>query len=342
MTAKKPHQVTIVDVARESGVSHATVSRVLNKSGYIKDSTRDRVLAAVEKLGYVVNQQARSLAGGNSRLIGLVIADFLGSYMGDIARAIEAELLANDYDIAIFPTRADPKRERDQIERNMTGLVDGLIVTLVSPPEEYLDMLSQRGVPYVLIGSERANSTQTIVGYTNWQGGYDATQHLIELGHRRIAFLCGPKGRVTAEARYQAYCDALRDAAIGYDTSLVVRANFSQDQAYAVTKPLLELADPPTALFAANDRSAIGAINAAKDIGLSVPEDFSIVGFDGVREASIVSPALTTVQVPMQQLGRQSVNMLIALMDNPDTPARTVTLGTQLIIRDSTAPPRDF
>ncbi len=339
LSAKPISNVTIVDVAREAGVSHATVSRVLNASGYAKASTRDAVLQAVEKLGYVANQSARGLAGASSKLIGLLLPDFSGSYVGLLAEQVDEELYKAGYDLAVFPHHSRTAREKALIERTTTGLLDGLIIMVMETPDSYLELLTRRTVPFVLIGSEQASAGQPVVSQTNFQGAYDATNHLIQLGHRRIAFLRGPGGRASSLDREAGYRSALLDAEIAFDPALVTNGEYLRQGGYESAQRLLDLPRPPTAIFAGNDISAIGAMEAARARGLAVPADLSLIGFDDVNEASVVLPRLTTVRAPMRQMAREAVRMLLKRLEDPQADVRSVTLATQLIVRESTAEP---
>lgn len=341
MKSKKPGKVTIVDVAKEAQVSHATVSRVLNNIGYIKETTRERVLAAVDKLGYIRNPQARSLTGAPTRLVGLLIADFRGSYIAELADHITRELHNADYDIAIFPTSSAEERERSLIERTTTGFLDGLLIMMLGVPETYISLLDRHGLAYTLIGSEPTEGLGPLVGQTNWQGAYDAVHHLTELGHRKIAILSGPEGRGSAIDRLAGFRAAMGNAGIELRVDYIRVADYQTPDGYRETKLLLDLDDPPTAIFAANDNSAIGAMDAIHNSGLTIPGDISVVGFDDVIEASFVTPRLTTVHAPLDVMGREAVRVLLEQLDNPDTitPARSVTVATRLVIRESTASP---
>ncbi len=312
---------------------------MLNDSGYTKASTRVAVLAAVEKLGYVANQSARRLAGASSRLVGLLLPDVSGSYVGELAELVDEELHKANYDVAIFPHHSMAGREQSLIERTTTGFLDGLIIMVMAPPEAYIDLLGPRGVPFVLLGSEQAGAGQPVVSQTNYQGAYDATTHLIELGHRRIAFLRGPDGRASSLDRLAGYQSALADADIAFDERLVGPGDYVQRAGYEASLRLLAETQPPSAIFAGNDLSAIGALEAARSRGLNVPNDLSVVGFDDVPEASAMDPRLTTVNIPLKMMAREAVRMLLRRLANPQAQVRSVTLATRLVIRESTAPP---
>ena len=339
MCAKRTAKVTIVDVAREAGVSHATVSRVLNNTGYIKESTRQQVMEAVDRLGYVANQSARSLAGAPAKLVGLLLPGFLGNYIGTLAEQVDSELYKAGYDTAIFPHHNLATREKALIERTTTGLLDGLIIMVMSMPRTYIELLEKRDIDYVLIGSEGSGAGQPVVSPTNFQGAYDATSHLLDLGHRRIGFLRGPDGRASSLDRLAGYRAALLDREIDFDEALIGAGSYDRDISHSAAMGLLNLEEPPTAIFAGNDASAIGVMDAARERGLRIPADLSVVGFDDTAEARVVTPQLTTVHAPIPLMAREAVRMLLERMNNPDARIRSVSLATHLVIRESTARP---
>ncbi len=335
---RRIHKITIVDVAKAAGVSHATVSRVLNNQGYIGEQTRQKVMAEVERLGYIANAPARSLAGANSYLLGMMISEFYGNYVGELSRSVDLELSKSGYNLAIFPTHGDLEKETWYVNRIVNGLVDGLIIMLPQNLLQYLPILKAQQIPYVLLDSERADPDSAIISTTNWQGAYDATRYLISLGHRRIAHILGLETRLSSTERLEGYHAALRDADISIDPDLVQPGFFRTDKGYDATRQLLALANPPTAIFASNDASALGAMKAAEELGIRVPTDLSVVGFDGQEKAEIAN--LTTVHVPIGLVGRLAARALIDRLKNPDAVPQRVTVATSLVVRKSCAPPR--
>ncbi|HLY26485.1 MAG TPA: LacI family DNA-binding transcriptional regulator [Aggregatilineales bacterium] len=332
------HKITIVDVARAAGVSHATVSRVLNNQGYIGEQTRLRVMAEVERLGYIANATARSLAGANSYLLGMMIPEFYGNYVGELSQSVDLELSNSGYNLAIFPTHGHPEKETWYINRIINGLVDGLIIMLPQSLNQYLPILKAQQIPYVLLDSERADPDSAVISTTNWQGAYDATRYLIGLGHRRIGHILGLETRLSSAERLEGYQAALHESDIAFDPLLVEPGFFRLDMGYEAARQLLALPNPPTAIFAANDASAFGAIKAAEALGINVPADLSVVGFDGQEKAELAN--LTTVHAPIALVGQLAARALIDRVKNPDgVPARE-TVATSLVIRKSCAPPR--
>jgi LacI family transcriptional regulator len=336
-----PKKVTIIDVAREAQVSHATVSRVLNNTESVRLDKRERVMQAVMRLGYVANQQARSLAGGRSQVVGLLVHDLGTSYIGEIIRGIEAELSAASYDLMLYTTHRRKTKEATYVATLTRGMADGLLLVLPRNPEAYLESLRQRRFPYVLVDHQGIDDTGPAVGATNWQGAYDATRHLIEQGHQRIGFVTGTLDRGCARDRLAGYQAALVEQGLTPDPHLIQEGDFFQPRGYASAQALLALPQPPTAIFASNDVSAFGVMEAVRDLGRRIPDDISIVGFDDIPQAAQVNPPLTTVHQPLEQMGRTAARMLLEIMDDPAHPAQRLQLATELVVRRSTRSVKD-
>ena len=308
---KKRHRVTIKDVARASGVSCATVSRVLSEYEFVRETTRNRVMEAVERLGYVANLQARSLVSGRSQIIGLLVPNLDNGYVGTITQGIDAELARTNYDVLLYTSHRHPGKESFYVSTIANGLTEGLLLVAPLVPTTYLDALRERNFPYVLIDQADATENSSAVEATNWQGAYEATCYLSQLGHTRIAFITGALAVRSAVDRLRGYKAALVDCDIPNREELVIEGNYQQQTGYKITKSLLQSADPlPTAIFASNDQSALGAMDAARECGLHIPDDISIIGFDDIPQVSLVYPKLTTVRQPLEQMGQVAVKML--------------------------------
>ena len=333
---KKNGRITIRDVARASGVSYATVSRVLSGYEFVKETTRSRVMEAVEELGYVASLPARSLAGGRSRIIGLLVPNLDNGYVGTITQGIDRELARANYDLMLYTSHRHPSKESFYVSAIANGLTDGLLLVAPLVPTNYLDALREQNFPYVLIDQADATENSCVVEATNWQGAYEATRYLSQLGHTRIAFLTGSLAVRSAADRLQAYKSALADCGIPVREELIIQGDYQQQTAYESTRSLLQHANPrPTAIFASNDLSAFGAMDAARECGLNIPEDISIIGFDDVPQASFVYPKLTTVRQPLELMGQVAVKMLLERIQSPIRSPQRVALATQLVIRDS-------
>lgn len=337
-----PSNITIVDVAREAGVSYSTVSRVVNNFKYVKPETRDKVEAAMDKLGYVANLKARSLAGGRSQVIGLLIYELDTSYHVEIVRGIDAEITNSEYDLMLSTTHKRKRKESTYVTQLTQGMVDGLLFILPRNLEAYTGDLDRKQFPYVLIdhpGMDDVNCNTITV--TNWQGAYDATQYLIDLGHRRIGFITGFIEVASAQDRLAGYQTAVRDNGLFIDPELICKGDFLEESGYEAAKKFLSIEKPPTAIFASSDVSAFGAMRAIDEAGLRVPEDISIIGFDDVPESSYIRPRLTTVRQPLREMGELATRMLVARVEDPTIPSEHVELPTTLMVRDTCQSPKD-
>lgn len=337
---KKPGVATIYDVARESGVSYTTVSRALSGYEFVKPSTREKVLRAAAKLGYVPNQQARSLAGGHSNMIGVLVPALSNGYVSEIVQGIDEQLARSDYNIILYTTHRHQGKESTYVATMMNGGAEGLllVVPLISQP--YLDALLQQDFPYVLIDQIDETQQSPSVTATNRQGAYSAIQYLIELGHQRIGFIAGLPGLNSAAERLAGYEAALADHNIPLRREYIAAGDFLEQAGYVAAQELLSLPEPPTAIFAANDMSAFGAVEAIRQHGWRIPDDISLIGFDDIPQASLVYPKLTTVRQPLVEMGREAVTMLLHRIEYPAQEIHPITLPTQLVIRDSCGPCR--
>ncbi|MFO7166717.1 MAG: LacI family DNA-binding transcriptional regulator [Chloroflexota bacterium] len=331
--------VTIVDVAREAGVSYATVSRVLNNKAHVRPEKREAVLRAMTRLGYVVNQQARSLAGGRSYVVGLLVHGLGNSYMGAIVRGIDEALDAAQYDLMLYTTHRRKAKEAAYVAAITRGLTDGLLLVLPRDPASYLALLQQQRFPYVLIDHQGLGDYHHSVGAANYQGAYAATRYLIELGHRRIGFITGALELGCAVDRLAGYRAALAEFGLPDDPALVQEGDFFQPQGFTAANALLNLPEPPTAIFASNDEMAFGVLEAARMRGLRLPEDLSVIGFDDIPQTAHVHPALTTVRQPLEQMGRVAAETLLKLISDPQFVVERIVLPTELVIRESCCAP---
>ncbi|NPV87814.1 MAG: LacI family DNA-binding transcriptional regulator [Anaerolineae bacterium] len=338
---KSAAKITILDVANASGVSFGTVSRVINNDIHVKPETRQRVLDAMRRLGFVANRQAQSLAGGKTNLIGLLVPDLGTGYIGEIIRGIDAELGLMGLDLITYTTHRTASKEANYVANLARGMVDGLLLVLPRHPADYIETLTQRGFPFVLIDHQGTGENCPAVGATNWQGAYTATEYLIKLGHQRIGFITGWMDLGCAQDRLKGYRSALRTYHIPEAPDLVYEGTFSQPDGYAGASALLDLPNPPTAIFASNDVMAMGVMDAVRNRGLRIPDDISVVGFDNIAQSAMVYPPLTTVQQPLEQMGRVATQMLLGILKDPEKEAGRIELPTELIVRGSTAPPKD-
>jgi LacI family transcriptional regulator len=332
-------RVTIREIAEEAGVSIATVSRVLNDREDVSPETRELVGRVIRDHGYTANRNARGLSAGRSGLIGVLVPLLYPAYFSGILAGTAQALAEHDMHIVLSPTGGEHDREVSVVDR-LHGLTDGALIILPNESSEELAGLLDRGFRFVVIDPlmplhERIPS----VSAAHTSGTDQAMQHLLELGHRRIAHIPGPAGWVATEDRRRGYRAALATAGIPLDPELEVEAIPEIFPGRDAALSLLDLPDRPTAIFAFNDNIAIGAMQAARARGLRVPEDLSIVGFDDVEHATIVTPALTTVRQPLAEMGRTAVSLLSRLLERQRFETLHVELATRLVVRDSTAPP---
>jgi LacI family transcriptional regulator len=329
----KGSRVTLADVAAIAKVDRAVVSRVVNRDPTlnIRPETRERVLAAIEELGYRPNVAARSLRTARAHMFGLFIPDFANPVYAEIIKGAEAE--AADQGYVLVTGSATGAGLGGYMDRLGQGRIDGLL--LAGAGEEA--GLDRAGIPWIML-NHRSRGVRRYVILDDERAAALAVEHLVRLGHRRIAHLAGPSGADTATRRSTGYSAAMREA--GLPEGPIVTADYTPAGGAAAMARLLAAGDPPTAVFVANVASAIGAMQAVRSAGLEIPRQVSIVAVHDLDLASYLFPALTTVRMPLAELGRRGVTLLGSL--KPDDPVAEVLDGPiELIQRRSTAPPPD-
>ena len=332
---------TIHDIAAEAGVSVATVSRVLNARDHVAPETRERITRIVRERGYVVNRSARNLQDGRTGLVGLLVPLVHPHYFSTIVAGASEALFEQDQRAVLSATEHKHDREVTLLDRLMHGMADGALVVLPEETSDELERLLDTNYRFVVIDPRLPLDARIpAVSAAHSSGAGEAVRHLLGLGHRRIAAITGPRDWVATEERRRGYHAALASYGILPDPRLEIEADFEIPGGARAATRLLETAEPPTAIFAFNDNLAIGAIQAARAHGLRVPEDLSVVGFDDSEHASLITPTLTTVRQPLAEMGRTAVNLLRRLLDGQRVETLHVELGTRLVVRDSTAPPR--
>lgn len=329
--------VTIKDIARLAKVSTTTVSRVINhKSEGVSEDTRKKILDLVKELNYQPNALARGLVTKKTKTIGLIIPDISNPFFPDIARGVEDSANRQGYNVFLCNTDDNLDKESEYINALKEKYVDGIIFTLASIPkyEHILDLIKS-GIPVVMM--DRLIESKDIKGVflDNFQGGYIATKHLIELGHTKIACITGPLQTKTAIERYEGYQKALMDAKIELDKSLIIESDYKMDGGIKAAEQLLKKKQM-TGLFACNDLMAYGAYKAIKACGYKIPEDVSIVGFDDIQISQMLETQLTTIKQPTYDMGVSAAKMLISLIEEKRIRKKIVRFEPQLIIRQST------
>lgn len=329
---------TILDVAAAAGVSVTTVSRVLNGKGDVAPATEARVRAVIDELGYESSLAARSLRSHHKHVIGLIVPDMDHSYGVATVKAAGHAINDTDFDLIAMTTGTRDLAERGRWQQQQVARLNGTVtdgVVVVVPGVAHF----RTGYPLVTVDPYRGAEPGPSVSADNYGGARAAMRYLIGLGHRRIGHVCGYDFLESAALRTQGYRDGLAEAGIAADGALVLPGEFARAGGAAALERFLSLAEPPTAIFAANDDSALGVAAAARARGLSVPGDLSVVGFDDVPEAAMMHPALTTVDQDITAAIKTAFLMLIDLIDGKPLPQQRVIIPTNLIIRESCAPP---
>jgi LacI family transcriptional regulator len=335
-----PARATIREVAEAAGVSIATVSRVLNGRGDVAPETREAVSRVIREHGYTANRSARSLSAGRTGLVGVLVPLVYPVYFSSILSGAAEALHEHDLRLLLSPTDFEHEREVTLLDRLMHGLTDGALIVLPRESSEELAQLLDEGYRFVVVDPlEPLDERIPSVSAAHTSGADQAMKHLLGLGHRRIAAITGPNGWVATEDRRRGYHAALAAAGILPDPALELEADFEIAGGRKAADTLLDLDEPPTAIFAFNDNLAIGAIQAARSRDLRVPYDLSVVGFDDVEHATIVTPTLTTVRQPLAEMGRTAVSLLMRLLEGQRFETLRVELATRLVVRESTAPP---
>jgi DNA-binding LacI/PurR family transcriptional regulator len=329
---------TIYDVARLAGVSTATVSRALNGTGQIAPATLATINAAVERLGYHPNTAARSLVTRSSQTIALLLPDIANQFYAALVSAIQERLLATGHTMLLCTTEGDPSREYQYLGLLRAKQVDGVLVDGLLLPPDQIAQFVRDGLPIVCLDRDVDSTSVPLVQVDNRRGARRATEHLLELGHRRIGHITGSPELRISDQRVEGYRDGLAWAGIELDPALLEEGRFSEEGGFAAMGALLDRSDL-TAVFAANDLSAIGAMAAAAERGLRVPDDVSVVGFDDLRLSRYTTPPLTTVRQPAAEIAERATQLLLDLAAGVAVEQRLHVLPPELIVRGSTARP---
>jgi len=344
----KKKQATLSDIAASVGVAPMTVSRVLNQTGYVSDETRDKVLSVVKTMNYRRNGLARNLKRQRTDTIGLVLGDISNPYSTELARAVRQAATARGYNLFICISEHSAEEDIAAFEALTSHSVDGIIVATRANDsgDDYLKSIVENNVPVVTIGRDFYHEQIDGISADNLHGGFEATQHLIDLGHRRVGFIGATLDNGAKLKRLQGYVDALEKHGIEIDERLVtgrrevstgVPGYSTEKIGYEGMKRLLSLPNRPTAVFARNDFTAIGAMTAIKESGLRIPNDVAIIGFDDIPLAVHMSPSLSTVRQPMRLQGQIAAELLLRRIEDGEAFLREEKiLNCELIIREST------
>jgi len=326
---------TIEDVAQRAQVSAATVSHVINGTRFVREETRARVVAAMEALGYRPNALARSLRRNTTHTLGVIVPDNSSHFFAEMAHSIEEESWRREYSVMLCNSQGDAEKEAAYIEVLLQRHVDGVILVAAGESHEHLHRLVARRIPVVAIGYAIPELDIDAVLVGNCQGGLLATQHLLALGHRRVACIAGPAGAIPSIDRVAGYRQALSEWQVAAHEPWVVAGDFSFESGYQAAQRLLALPERPTAIFACNDSMAIGAMLAISEAGLRIPDDLSVVGFDNISIAAYTNPRLTTVEQPHRQMAAVAAALLVERMADWGRPVQRVLVDTSLVVRSS-------
>jgi LacI family transcriptional regulator len=331
---------TIKDVAKRAGVAPITASRVINDSGYVRESTRQRVEDAIEALGYVPNRIARSLRSKRTHTLALVLSDIANPFWTTVARGVEDVANGEGFSVILCNTDESPKKEDSYVRVLLQKQVDGFILVPAHSDAHSATLIMKQSVPLVVLGRTVPLPVDTVRSDSE-RGAYDLTRYLLELGHRRIAMLSGPREVSTATDRVIGYCRALLEAGIPQDEHIIVHEKFTREGGHAMAQRVLALTPYPTALFAGNNFIAIGAFRALREAGLVVPDDVSLVSFDDLPPNFSLEPFLTVVAQRAYDMGQTATQLLLRRLaegccDQPEE----ILLPTDLIVRRSSGKAR--
>lgn len=331
--------VTIHDVAREAGVSHTTVSRVLNNKGEISAETRTRVRAVAERLNYVPSSVARALVSGTTKTLGLIITNSASPVYSAAVRTIEGAANAAGFGLLLCNSAGSQERALRCLAMLQSKQVDGLVLAPVQSDRRDVAVLQRSGIPFVLLLRHFSDLPTDYVIMDNVEGGYLTTRHLLQMGHRRVAHIAGPVLISSAQGRLAGYRKALAEAGLPYAEDLVRHASFTMDGGYQAALDLLTRASRPTAVFAATDMQAVGVLKAARELHIRVPEDIALAGGDDIDLAEFLEPPLTSFCQPSEEIGQEVVNILLSRINGDRDGFKQVVLKPRLIVRKSSGQP---
>ena len=329
--------MNLEQIAKLSGVSRSTVSRVINNDPNVSVVTREKVMQVVKRVNYTPNAAARGLAAGRTHVVGLVIpmgvaALFTDPYFPILIQGVSSACNAREYSVMLW--LAEPEYERRMIRQIMySGLVDGVIVSSMLLNDSLVQALSDGDLPFMLVGRHPTDTHASYVDADNIGGAREAVTHLLRLGRARVATITGPQNMIAGADRLAGYLAALRDRGVISDPGLIVEGDFTEAGGYRAMQQLLSRR--LDAVFAASDIMAIGALRALREAGLRVPEDVAVVGFDDLPQSARTEPPLTSVRQPIYRLGATAVDSLLDLFEYPDSSPRRIVLPTELVVRAS-------
>ncbi len=331
---------TMKQVAERAGVSTSTVSHVINNTRVVSDDVRERVLAVIAEMRYIPSAVARSLKNDRTHTIGMMVPNNSNPYFAELIQGIEDAAFKVGYNVILCNAYDDPKKQAAYLRLLIEKRIDGLILVASGADEELARLLAHQQTPIVLVDREVAGVEADFIEADHETGGYLATRYLIELGHREIACISGPRDLPPSLDRVNGYRRALEEAGLDSPMEYLVYSNFTSEGGYRAFEQLLKLAKRPTAVFAGNDLMAIGGLCAASEAGLRIPADLSVIGYDDIALASYSTPRLSTMAQPKYEMGQRIVSVLLERIMGGQLPLRRELLQTRLMARQSTAAPQ--
>jgi len=336
--------ITIKDIAKIAGVSHSTVSRALNGHSAISEKTTDRIKKIASDLGYVPSAVARGLKTNRSQALGVIVNQIDDPFFSEILQGIEDVLQKTGYSLFVAASNRDPSREKTIVQAMRERQVDGVIVCTTQFGDEHKSILEHFGFPIVAIGNLEGTNYKWLVYHDDFYGIAQITNYLIELGHRKIAYLGNSRAERTTRGRLNSFIQEMNAAKFPIPDEYIYQCPNGRPEGGEVgAKHCVDLVDPPTAIICFNDMMAIGVLKVLRQAGLQVPRDCSVVGFDDIPIAAYTYPSLTTLEQPKYQLGYEAAQMMYKVLKaqseiNPDQGQKLMLRG-QLIVRETTAPP---
>lgn len=329
---------TIKDVAKMAGVSTTTVSHVINKTRFVAKETEEAVMQAIKSLKYSPSAVARSLKVNTTKSIGMIVTTSESPYFAEIIHAVEDHCYRQGYSLFLCNTQNDPEKIKNHVEMLAKKRVDGLLVMCSEYTQHSLDVLSGFSSVPMVVMDWGPNVDTDIIEDNSFTGGYIATKHLIDCGHKAIGLIAGELDKTTARTRYEGFVKAMNEANLSIHENWIMEGFFEPEDGYECMNKILSQDNLPTAVFCCNDVMALGAISAITEKGLRVPDDISIIGYDNIHSSRFYAPPLTTIHQSKSRLGAQAVNLLferIANKDNENHEKHRIAIHPELVLRKS-------
>ncbi|KOY22487.1 transcriptional regulator [Vibrio parahaemolyticus] len=328
---------TMKDIAKLAGVSTSTVSHVINKTRFVSEEISERVNNAAKELNYYApSALARSLKVNRTKTIGMLVTTSTNPFFGEVVKGVERSCYHKGYSLILCNTEGDNKRMRQSINTLLQKRVDGLILMCSSLEGERIDVFERYpDIPVVVMDWGPMLFTSDKIQDNSLRGGYLAAKYLIDCGHTEIGCITGPLIKHQAQMRYEGYKRAMNEAGLEFNANWIIESDFECEGGYQAFKKIVERGKLPSSIFVSNDMMAMGVINAANELGIKVPDDLSIIGYDDIHIAKFMSPSLTTIHQPKYRLGQAAVETLVRRLDDKSNEAQVVQLEPTLVVRNS-------